>query len=60
MLYIVCGLPGTGKTTVAKELGKLTGGIVLRTDEIRKQILSDPKSTPEEQERVYQAMLRTA
>ena len=59
-LYMVCGLPGTGKTTIAKELAKLTGGIVLRTDEIRKQILTDPKYTPEEKGRVYEAMLRTA
>ncbi len=60
MLYVVCGLPGTGKTTVAGELASLTGGIVLRTDEIRKQITSDPKYTPEEKGRVYDAMLRTA
>lgn len=60
MLYLVCGLPGTGKTTVARELASLTGGIVLRTDEIRKQLLSDPQYTPEEKRMVYDAMLRTA
>ncbi|MBN2330661.1 MAG: AAA family ATPase [Candidatus Aenigmarchaeota archaeon] len=60
MLYLVCGLPGTGKTTVAKELSSLTGGIVLRTDEIRKQLLSNPQYTPEEKRLVYDAMLRTA
>lgn len=60
MLYLVCGLPGTGKTTVAKELASLTGGMVLRTDEIRKQLMSDPQYTPEEKRLVYDAMLRTA
>jgi predicted kinase len=60
MLYMVCGLPGTGKTTVAKQLASLTGGIVLRTDEIRRQILDDPKYTPEEKKKVYDAMFKTA
>lgn len=60
MLYMVCGLPGTGKTSVAKELASLTGGLVLRTDEIRKRILADPKYTPAEKQRVYDAMFRTA
>jgi predicted kinase len=59
MLYLVCGLPGTGKTSVAKELASLTGGIVLRTDEIRKQIIADPKYTPAEKKKVYEAMFRT-
>ena len=60
MLYLFCGLPGTGKTTVAKELASLTGGMVLRTDEIRKQLMSDPQYSPEEKRLVYDAMLRTA
>ena len=60
MLYLVCGLPGTGKSTVARELERLTGGVVLRTDEIRKRILSDPKYTPEEKQKVYDALFRTA
>lgn len=60
MLYLFCGLPGTGKTTVAKELASLTGGVVLRTDKIRKQLMSDPQYTPEEKRLVYDAMLRTA
>jgi predicted kinase len=60
MLYLFCGLPGTGKTTVAKELSSLTGGIILRTDEIRKQILSDPQYTAEEKRLVYDAMYMTA
>ena len=60
MLYLICGLPGTGKTKVANELASLTGGVHLRTDEIRRQIFSDPAYTPGEKERVYEAMFRTA
>lgn len=57
---MVCGLPGTGKTTVAKELESITGGIVIRTDEIRKQIFSDPQYTEKEKQKVYDAFFRTA
>ena len=33
VIYAFCGLPGSGKTTVAKELEKLTGAIRLNVDE---------------------------
>ncbi len=35
-LVIIGGLPGTGKSTLAKALGAETGAVVLRTDEIRR------------------------
>ena len=60
MLYLVCGLPGTGKTAVAKELVSLTGGVILRTDEIRKRIFSSLQYTPEEKRHVYGAVFKTA
>jgi predicted kinase len=33
VLYAFCGLPGAGKTTVAKELEESTGAVRLNTDE---------------------------
>ena len=39
-LMIVGGLPGTGKSTVAAELGNRLGAVVLRTDEVRNQMAS--------------------
>ncbi|MGI0065194.1 MAG: AAA family ATPase, partial [Nitrosotalea sp.] len=36
MLVIICGLPGVGKTTLAKSLAPLIDGIVLSSDKIRK------------------------
>lgn len=37
-LVIIGGLPGTGKSTVAAAVGNLGGAVVLRTDEIRRQL----------------------
>ena len=41
MLIIVCGLPGTGKSTVAKHLSSDLGGEILRTDIIRRELFKD-------------------
>jgi predicted kinase len=60
MLYLICGLPGVGKSTVSRELEKLTGAVMLRTDEIRKLIFETPEYTNEEKEKVYEALFRTA
>jgi len=60
LLYVICGLPGTGKTIVSKRLSRMTGAVVLRTDEIRKRLYPDPRYTRDEKGKVYLAMMRTA
>jgi adenylylsulfate kinase len=57
----VCGLPGSGKTTIAKELGKsLTQSgidyLMLNLDEIRKVVTPRPAYTSEERDIVYGAL----
>jgi len=41
MLILVCGLPGTGKSTIARELAAHMRGKILRTDEIRRELFKN-------------------
>ena len=60
-LILVCGLPGTGKSLVAREIAKnLPRTVVLRTDLLRKTIFKKPRYTEEEKDLVYEALFSTA
>lgn len=59
MLYVVCGLPGVGKTTVSTELAERTGDELRRSDVVRSDVVVDP-STPEEIRRVYDELFERA
>jgi hypothetical protein len=52
-LILVCGLPGTGKTTVAEAIAAKTKAYVLSTDVIRKEIIDKPEYSEKEKELVY-------
>jgi len=41
MLIVVCGLPGTGKSTLARRLSSDLRGEMLRTDLIRRELFKD-------------------
>ncbi len=57
MLIMVCGLPGTGKTTLCREILKRLKAHLIRTDVIRKAIFEKPEYTEEEKEFVYEQVL---
>lgn len=59
-LIIVCGLSGTGKTTVARLIAEKFGAVHLRTDAIRKEIFPKPTYSREESEFTYQEFFQRA
>lgn len=60
MLIIISGLPGTGKTSVAKEIAQEVDAVVLSTDELRKRVLKELGYTERKKKRVYEEMFRIA
>lgn len=52
-LILVCGLPGTGKTTVAEAIAKKAKARLLSTDVIRKEMISRPSYGKHEKDMVY-------
>lgn len=40
-LYMMIGLPASGKSTIAKEISESEGAIIVSSDEIRKELLGD-------------------
>ena len=60
MIVGVCGLPGVGKTTLANDLAPLINAVVLSTDKIRKELISNPTYTKEEKILIYDILLLVA
>ena len=62
MIVIMAGLPGAGKTTLARELARLTQGAVLSKDEIRAAIFSpeDIEYSAKQDDFVMEIMLTAA
>lgn len=52
----ITGLPGSGKSRIAKELKNKLKAEILRLDEIRKVITPRPKYSKEEREYVYRTL----
>lgn len=62
MIILMAGLPGTGKSTLARELANRTGGCVLGKDEIRAAIFceQDIEFSTEQDDFVMELMLQSA
>ena len=56
MLIIICGLPGSGKSSLSQEIMKIIPAEYLNSDVIRKQMFSNPEYSEEEKKRVYHEM----
>lgn len=52
-LVVVCGLPGSGKTTVSEEISDRMDATLLRTDVVRKDLHPEPTYSSAETREVY-------
>lgn len=59
-LTIVCGLPGSGKTVVARLLSQSRGAELLRSDVLRKEVLAAPTYSDDEKQTIYDEMFLRA
>jgi hypothetical protein len=60
MLVLVCGHPGTGKSTVAERVAERLDGRRLRTDVVRKELYPEPEYTSAESTAVYDQLFERA
>ncbi len=60
MIVLICGLPGVGKSTLARDLASLIDAIVLSTDKIRKELISKPTYTKQERKSIYDILMLVA
>ncbi|WP_135366287.1 AAA family ATPase [Halosimplex halophilum] len=59
-LVVQCGLPGVGKSTVARAVADRLGAERIRSDAVRREVVDDPTYSRAERDRVYRAMLERA
>jgi predicted kinase len=52
-LHLLMGLPGSGKTTLAKTIEKLTGAVRLSSDEYRLMLFPKPTFSQAEHDQLY-------
>jgi len=60
VLVAVSGLPGTGKTTVARAVADCADADLLRTDAVRAELFDAPEYTEAETRAVYEALFERA
>lgn len=56
----MCGLPGVGKTTIARMLASLISGVVISSDEIRKSLFRKPRYRHQDKKLIYDVIILLA
>jgi predicted kinase len=60
LIVVVCGLPGVGKSTLAKDLAPLISAVILSSDKIRKELFPKPIYSKQEVKLIYDVMILLA
>lgn len=60
MLILIAGLPGTGKTAIARAFAQKHGAVHLNSDQIRRELGLWGNYSPEDKARVYSELLTRA
>lgn len=60
MIVVICGLPGVGKSTLAKDLAPLLNAVILSSDKIRKELFPNPIYSKREVKIIYDVMILLA
>jgi predicted kinase len=60
LIVLVCGLPGVGKSTLAKDLAPLINAVILSSDKIRKELFPKPIYSKQEVKLIYDVMILIA
>ena len=55
-MILISGLPGSGKSYLARKLSELLGSAILQSDALRKTLVTKPDYTPAESGRLFRAM----
>jgi predicted kinase len=60
LIVVVCGLPGVGKSNLAKDLAPLVNAVILSSDKIRKELFFKPTYSKQEVRLIYDVMILLA
>lgn len=57
IVILFCGLPGAGKTTLARSVASRTGATILSSDKVRKELIKYPTYTRAEGRLIYDVLM---
>jgi predicted kinase len=60
LIVLICGLPGVGKSTLARAIAPLINAVVLSTDKIRKELIPNPTYRWQERRLIYDVLVLLA
>ena len=54
--YLMCGIPASGKSTVAQHIAQKTNAVIISSDEIRRELYSGQEYDPEQNRETFKVL----